>query len=517
MDDFDKFDDVDLADLLRGLSDEKMKHALTLARALKKQKKYNRLAEFAPYARQWAHYALGQTRRERLLTAGNQQGKTEAGAAEMAYHLTGLYPGLCPEMKQANMTVGPYPGHLVPHEPWSGRTWSRPVRAWACGETSKVVRNTIQKKLMGEPGVDEDFGAGLIPKKFIVDKSLARGETDAYDTIQVRHVSGGISILAFKSYDQGRARFQGDKIDFVWDDEEPPKDVYSEQLARITATEGMISVTFTSMKGDTEVTDRFKADHPERAITTMGLRDAVHIRPERYASLIAQYPKHEVVSRIEGGIMRGVGRVFPFSEEAVSETRIREIPEEWYKLWGLDFGIGHPFAAVLAAHDRDADVIHVLRTIRMVDALPLSHSVPIKMIGADVPVAWPQDGTHRDKGSGEPLAKLYKAQGLRMLPAHATFPDGSISTEAGILEMQQRIETGRLKVAADLADWFDEFRGYHRDADQQIVKVKDDIMSATRVAVMAKRFAKQVQLGSKRPSALPNAGLATGIDFDVFA
>ena len=72
-------------------------------------------------------------------------------------------------------------------------------------------------------------------------------------------------------------------------------------------------------------------------------------------------------------------------------------------------------------------------------------------------------------------------------------------------------------MAADLADWFDEFRGYHRDTDQQIVKVKDDIMSATRVAVMAKRFAKQVQLGAKRPSSLPNADLATGIDFDVFA
>jgi len=45
------------------------------------------------------------------------------------------------------------------------------------------------------------------------------------------------------------------------------------------------------------------------------------------------------------------------------------------------------------------------------------------------------------------------------------------------------MKTGRFKVAAHCADWFEEFRGYCRK-DNQIVKYKDDLMSATRIAVI---------------------------------
>jgi hypothetical protein len=55
---------------------------------------------------------------------------------------------------------------------------------------------------------------------------------------------------------------------------------------------------------------------------------------------------------------------------------------------------------------------------------------------------------------------------------------------------------GRFKVAAHLADWFDEFRGYHRK-DGLIVKLNDDLMSATRIAVMARRHAKDAPFGAK--------------------
>jgi hypothetical protein len=73
----------------------------------------------------------------------------------------------------------------------------------------------------------------------------------------------------------------------------------------------------------------------------------------------------------------------------------------------------------------------------------------MKAIGAAVPVAWPHDGNIRgDRATGETMAKLYKAQGLNMLPVHATWPDGGFSTEAGVTEMQERMTTGKFKVAA---------------------------------------------------------------------
>ena len=58
----------------------------------------------------------------------------------------------------------------------------------------------------------------------------------------------------------------------------------------------------------------------------------------------------------------------------------------------------------------------------------------MKPIGINIPVAWPQDGTQR-RDDGKPLSDHYKRHGLRMLGEHATWPDGSVSTEAGVIEV----------------------------------------------------------------------------------
>jgi Terminase RNaseH-like domain len=120
------------------------------------------------------------------------------------------------------------------------------------------------------------------------------------------------------------------------------------------------------------------------------------------------------------------------------------------------------------------------------------------------------------RDDGKPLSDHYKRQGLLMLGEHATHEDGSISTEAGIMEMYTRMKTGRFKVAAHCQDWFEEFRGYCRK-DGQIVKYKDDLMSATRIAVTMRRFAKSVQLGPHKPPREDSSAIADGVDFDVFS
>jgi hypothetical protein len=70
----------------------------------------------------------------------------------------------------------------------------------------------------------------------------------------------------------------------------------------------------------------------------------------------------------------------------------------------------------------------------------------------------------------------------------ATFEDGSFGVEAGITEMFDRMQTGRLKVFGHLNQWFEEFNLYHR-RDGLIVKEGDDLLSATRYAMMMKRSA----------------------------
>ena len=457
---------------MTGWKDER----LALLEQQAKAKRENALRSFEPYKKQQEFFELGATKRERLLMAGNQLGKSVAGAFEVACHLTGEYPDW-----------------------WTGRRWDRAVIGWAGGESSTAVRDIQQRKLCGPPGVEAMLGTGMIPRRAIVGKSLGHGASDAFDTIKVKHVSGGVSELSFKSYEQGRTKWQGASLDFVWMDEEPPLDVYIEGMARVGATKGIVFLTFTPLQGMLQVVPRFLNEHsPDRAVVQMGINDALHFTPEERAAVIAGYPAHEREARANGVPLLGSGRVWEEVVEAdITETLpLAEVPFEWTKLWGIDFGIAHPFAAVLIAWDRDADCIHVLHAIRMTNALPVMHAAAIKPIGAAVSVAYPHDGTQRDKGSGVTLAKQYKAEGLPMLPEHATHADGGYQTEPGILEMLQRMRTGRLKVAVHLSDWWNEFRNYHRK-DGLIVKMNDDLMSATRIAVMARRHSKPGALGSR--------------------
>lgn len=430
------------------------------------RKSENRLATYQPYPKQREFHAASATHRERLLMAGNQLGKTLAGGFESAMHLTGRYPDW-----------------------WTGKRFDRPVKMWASGVTREGVRDGAQRVLLGRPG---EMGTGTIPKASIHGQPLsAQGVADGIAAVRVEHVSGGISHLGFKSYDQGREKWQADTLDIVWFDEEPPEDIYTEGLTRTNATGGIVYTTFTPLLGMSRVVKRFLSEpSPDRHVTTMTIDDAEHYTPEQRAQIIASYPEHEREARTKGTPMLGSGRVFPVAEEAIAEDAIA-IPRHWKRIVGFDIGWDHPTAAVWLAYDADADCIHVTDCYRKSQALISTHASAVKSRGAWIPVAWPHDGLQHDKKSGEIIANLYRKEGVNMLPEHATHPEhegGGYGVEAGVLDMLERMQTGRWKVARHLNDWWEEFRIYHRE-DGQIVKEFDDLMSASRVGLMMKRFA----------------------------
>lgn len=443
--------------------------------------RYNKIESFVAMPKQQEFFDQGAKYRERMFSAGNQLGKTYAGGAEITYHATGDYP-----------------------DDWLGRRFDGPVRIWVCGVSGEQLRDGPQKILFGTPGIAKELGAGLIPKSAIVDKpSASRSATDGYDTALIKHKSGGTSTIIFKTYAQGREKFQSDTVDVVWMDEEPDMDIYTEALTRTNATGGIVLITFTPLQGRTDLYNHFEMDNKgQRGFVNMTVYDATSLpaynTPEKIQILKASLPEHEVQTRFYGVPAMGKGRVFTVKEESIMEARIplSRIPIQWMKAWAIDFGIAddHKFAAVLLLWDRDTDMIHIAHTIRVAGQTPLQHAVPMKAVGAQVPVIWPHDGQGREKSNGESIASVYKKMGLKMCGSWATFPDGGYSTEAGIMEMDDRMRTGRLKVADHLSDWFEEFRMYHRK-DGLIVRKWDDLLSATRIGVMAKRFMKACPLG----------------------
>lgn len=228
-----------------------------------------------------------------------------------------------------------------------------------------------------------------------------------------------------------------------------------------------------------------------------GWNDAPHLDETTKRTLLAATPIYLRDARTKGIPALGSGRIFQIDEEIIRIDPF-PIPNHWPRLVGMDFGWDHPAAFVWLAWDRDTDTVYVYDTIRVSETLIPVQAMAVKAKGDWIPVSWPHDGYQvRDAMHGEQLAQQYRAQGVNMRPEHAQFEtsqmvgerkESRISTEAGIQEMATRMQAGQLRVFSHLSDWLSEYRMYHREKGL-IVKVMDDLMSATRIGIMDLRFA----------------------------
>tara|TARA_Y100000310_G_scaffold312663_1_gene360196 strand:+ start:1739 stop:3190 length:1452 start_codon:yes stop_codon:yes gene_type:complete len=428
-----------------------------------------KLEQYVPSEKQKEFHTSGadEGSRERLLMAANQAGKTTCAGMETAMHMTGQYPKW-----------------------WKGKRYTKAVKGWAGSDTAQTTRDGIQRILLGEVG---EWGTGALPGDSISTiKRNVHGVTDAVETILVSHVTGDTSRVTLKTYDQGRKRWQGETLDFLWFDEEPPLDIYSEGRTRTTATDGITYMTFTPLLGMTEVVRRLINEQPDgSAVIQMTIYDADHYSDAQRQYIVEMHPEHEREARTMGVPALGSGRVFPVEEIYIKEEGF-QIPGYWTRGVGMDIGYDHPTAAVWGAFDADTDTLHIYDAYRVKEETPAVHSAAILARGDWIPVFWPHDALKHDTGgSCKQIAQQYRDLGVHMFRAHATHSPakmekegtGGFGTEAGIQRLIDRMRTGRLKVSDHLYDWFEEYRIYHRK-DGKVVKMNDDLMSATRILEM---------------------------------
>lgn len=188
-------------EMLEALPLEAKQELLGLLEARKEWMKYNKLDEFEPYEFQKKFYAASKKTRFRFLCAGNRVGKSFSEAAEISYHLTGLYP-----------------------EWWEGHRFDHPILAWAVGITGDSTRKVLQKELFGTMMAKdvEAIGTGSIPRNMIDFETLER-DGNRIMVAKVKHHNewgnfDGWSTIEFRSTQQGEHVLMGATVDYIWMD-----------------------------------------------------------------------------------------------------------------------------------------------------------------------------------------------------------------------------------------------------------------------------------------------------------
>ena len=399
-----------------------------------------------------------------------------ACGAEVAIHVTGLYPGW-----------------------WEGHRFNGPVDVAVGSETNELSRDVTQKQLLGPK---RQWGHGWIPKDRIIMKPETGeppkrqcGIDNVVDHVDIRHVSGKSSSITFKTYQQGRAGWEGTSFDFVWIDEEPvDHGIFTEAMTRCADRSGKMIVSRTPLYGASKMVDLFwnKKNPQDYWYRNITWDDAPHLTAEIRRVLLAGYPEHERDVRTKGLPAMGEGLIYPVHDEDLYwDMPDGGIPGWWARICGLDFGWNPPTAAVWLAWDRDSDVVYLYDCMRESFKEPVYHAAAIKQRGDWIPVAWPHDGLNAEKSGGQSLMNQYASHDVMMLDRSARYEDevgGGRPTEPIIQEMLGRMKTGRLKVAHELGMWFDEKRLYHRK-NGRIVRDRDDLLSATHYALMMLRCA----------------------------
>lgn len=266
-------------------------------------------------------------KRNRWVFGGNRSGKTECGAAECVYIARGIHP----YRKNKPDTAG-----------------------WVVSLSAQVQRDVAQKKILS-----------YLRRDWIDEIVMQSGRKDSpesgiIDFIRVKNVFGGISVIGFKSCDQGREKFQGTSLDYVWFDEEPPEDIYDECRMRVFDRRGDIFGTMTPLKGLTFVYERIylnKFADDEVWYEFMEWADNPYLSKREIEALSASMDESAAQQRRYGKFAAtGAGLVYPEFDERVHVIEPFDVPKEWQDNISIDPGLNNPLSAHWYAADFDDNV-----------------------------------------------------------------------------------------------------------------------------------------------------------------
>jgi len=265
------------------------------------------------------------TKKNRWVFGGNRSGKTECGAVETVWLARGIHP---------------YKDN-------------KPCDGWVVSLSQQVQRDVAQSKILS-----------YLKKEWIEDVVMISGKKGSasqgvIDTIYVKNIFGSISKIGFKSCDQGREKFQGTSLDYVWFDEEPPEDIYIECKMRVFDKCGELFGTMTPLKGLTWVYNTIylnEANDDDVWYEQMEWNDNPYLNKKEIQSLALTLSEEELNARRFGLFSSGTGLVYSEFDERLNVIDPFDVPKNWYDKISIDPGLKNPLSCHWYACDYDGNI-----------------------------------------------------------------------------------------------------------------------------------------------------------------
>lgn len=207
-----------------------------------------------------------------------------------------------------------------------------------------------------------------------------------------------------------------------------------------------------------------------------GWDDVPHLDKQAIDELAKEMRPHERDARSRGVPSLGSGAIYPVPEsDLVCEPF--QVPAHWAMVYAMDVGWNRT-AAIWGAWDRDSDIVYLWSEHYRGEAPPSVHADAIKSRATWIAGVIDPAARGRSQKDGDELLQMYLDLGLDLTPANN-------SREAGIFQVLQRMESGRLKIFRTLQNTLAEFRLYRRDEKGRVVKENDHLMDCMRYLIVS--------------------------------
>lgn len=404
-------------------------------------------------------------KRNRWVFGGNRSGKTECGAVETVWWARGNHPY---------------------------RENRKNVNGWVVSLSYEVQRDVAQSKILDylNPDWIEDIVMSSGKK--------ASAEFGVIDYILVKNTFGGTSRISFKSCDQGREKFQGASLDFVWFDEEPPKDIYEECRMRVLDRQGDLWGTMTPLKGLTWVYDEIYLNsnqNPQIWHEHIEWADNPFLDTNEVEMLTGCLSQDTLESRRYGRFCEAEGIVYKEFDTQKHIIEPFDPPREWQDTMSIDPGLNNPTACLFFCVDNDG-IVYVIAEHYQAGKDIDYHASSIFNLADKLD--WKRDNKGRLRGlidsasnqktlaSSKSVAQLFYDKNIMV--------DTNVDKQlfSGIARVKEYFSCGKLFIFSCCVNLIRELKTYWWGKGDNPIKKDDHALDALRYYIMTKPRAIKV-------------------------